>query len=365
MTKKKNARSLDVIAVDIHLRGRTHIIAVGKLLNEAHEACDHGEWCAWLEKEFEWSSTTADRYRKVADLAERFPTVGKVQLAPTTLYALTELEEEVLPAVIDALAKRAKKVFLKVADAAEIVDHVTLVRLYGDFPLATLRELEVTEGCRPWSDKAGEVLKRDKPTTTDAAEKITCAVHRGHVESLYAAHGEMPPVPDDALYLLEDIAEDRRAKMLERLRAAPQPLSADDVETIWVHNLDDDGDGASDEGDGVSPDEDDDDLDDDGVVPDEGDDDGDGGVPETPTSVSPHDEPLVAAINTILSFSLRSPATLCVACNATRLSSVDLIAAANFLSEIAAALAGNNNATKIADRAEARSRRNALRPPTH
>jgi hypothetical protein len=193
MTKKKNARTLDAITVDIHKHERTNIVAVGKLLNETRLACEHGEWCAWLEKEFEWSSTTADRYRAVANLVANSPALGKLQLAPTTLYALIELEEEALPAIIDELAKHAKKVFLKVADATEIIDHVSLVRQYGNFPLATLRELEVIEGRRPWSDKASEALKRIKPTTTDAAAKITGAVQRGHVESLYAAHGKFPP----------------------------------------------------------------------------------------------------------------------------------------------------------------------------
>jgi Protein of unknown function (DUF3102) len=350
----KNARTLDAIAIDIHLRGRTNIIAVGKLLNEAHAACEYGEWCTWLV-EFEWSDSTADRYRKVADLVARFPTVGKVQLAPTTLYALTELEEEALPAVIDELGKRATKVFLKVADATEIIEHVVLVRQYGDFPLATLRALEDIEGRHVWSEQAAESLRCNNPTTEDDVRKITRDVQRSYVESLYAAHGELPPVPDDSLYFLENLAEDSRAKMLERLRAAPQPLSADDVQTIWVHLDDDDGDDAPDEDDGVSPDEDDDDLDD-RDAPDEGDDDGDGGAPEAPTSVSSRDEPLVTAVKTILAFSTHAPVSFRAGCKAASVSSVDLIAAANFLSEIATALAGNDNATKIADRAEARSR---------
>jgi hypothetical protein len=155
----------------------------------------------------------------------------------------------------------------------------------------------------------------------------------------------LPPVPDESLFFLEVIPEDRRGRMLERLRAAPQPLSPEDVKASWVH-LDDGGDDA--------PDEDDDAPDDGYDAPDDVLDD------DAPAeaSVPPHNEPLAAAIKTILTFSNRSPATLCVACKATRLSSVDLIAAANFLSEIAAALAGNNNTTKIADRAEARSRAN-------
>jgi hypothetical protein len=143
---KRNARTLDAIATDIHLRGRSNIIAVGKLLNEACAACEHGEWCQWLSDEFEWSDTTADRYRAVATLAAKFPTVGKLQLAQTTLYALTELEEdEPLPAIIDELAKRATKTFLKAGDATEIIEHVVLVRPHGDFPRATLRALEVLD----------------------------------------------------------------------------------------------------------------------------------------------------------------------------------------------------------------------------
>jgi hypothetical protein len=218
-----------------------------------------------------------------------------------------------------------------------------------------LRALEGLWKPDPWSNKASEALKRDKPTTNDGAEKITRDVQRNYVESLFAAHGELPPVPDDSLFTLTLVSEVRRARMLERLCAAPQPLSPDDVQMIWVH-LDSDGDDSPDEDDGGSPDEVDDDALNDGVAPDDVLD--DDAPAEAPPSVSPHDQPLTSAIETILTFSNRPPATLCVACKATSLSSVDLIAAANFLSEIAAVLAGNSNATKIADRAEARSRAN-------
>jgi hypothetical protein len=341
---KKNARELDAIAADIHLRGRTNIIAVGRLLNEAHEACKHGDWGQWLNDEFEWSGTTADRFRAVATLAELFPKLGKLQLAPTTLYAIVDLAEEAQPDVIDELAKHASKVFLKAPDAAEIIDRVVLARQYGDLPFATLYALDNLITGRPWSDKAAEALKRDQPTTNDDAEKITIHAQRGYVDSLYAAYGGLPPVPGDSLYFLEGLAEDRRARMVERLRAAPQPLSADDVLAISFRR-DDDG------GDGVGGDD----------APDDGDDDhgddGDGDAPAASPDYSLPDEPVVTAIKTILAFASHGPQAFRAGCKSGGVSSVDLIAAANFLSSIAATLAGNN-AARIADRAEARGRAN-------
>ena len=52
----KNRRALDTIADEIHTLQRTNVFAIGDLLIEAHESCDHGEWGDWLSEEFDWSA---------------------------------------------------------------------------------------------------------------------------------------------------------------------------------------------------------------------------------------------------------------------------------------------------------------------
>ena len=76
-SKPTNAkRNLNVIAKDIHTLERRNVFAIGALLIEAKDACEHGEWMDWLDTEFDWSESTAANYMNAFRLKAKFPVVG-------------------------------------------------------------------------------------------------------------------------------------------------------------------------------------------------------------------------------------------------------------------------------------------------
>jgi Protein of unknown function (DUF3102) len=48
-----------------------NVVEIGKLLHQASEKCEHGEYAAWLKSEFEWSDQTALNYRYVFKLTQK------------------------------------------------------------------------------------------------------------------------------------------------------------------------------------------------------------------------------------------------------------------------------------------------------
>lgn len=69
-----NTRTLPQIAKAIKtLEKRTihNVIEIGKLLHEASEKCEHGEYKNWLKSEFSWSDQTALNYRHVYNLTQK------------------------------------------------------------------------------------------------------------------------------------------------------------------------------------------------------------------------------------------------------------------------------------------------------
>lgn len=136
--KRKNVRSLDEIADGIHKLERRNIIDIGNLLLEAKAQCEHGQWLQWLYSEFGWSSTTAERYMKAADLASKFHILQNLRLAATTLYELADHEpEEDLPEIIEELAKHATKSRLAPRDAKRVIKIGIGRHRFGDYPEAT------------------------------------------------------------------------------------------------------------------------------------------------------------------------------------------------------------------------------------
>jgi hypothetical protein len=176
---RTNHRSLDAIANDIHALGRTNVFAEGDLLLEAKETCDHGDWDGFLESNG-WSWDSASRRMEVAKLGTKFRKLRVLKLAKTTLYSLADLAEEdenLLPAIIDALAKHATKVQLKPAIAEDVIRLVQLRQEHGNLPDATLRAFDMW--CEPGfeaSDEIAAALKKQKPTTKEEAEKIVAAI---------------------------------------------------------------------------------------------------------------------------------------------------------------------------------------------
>lgn len=65
------------------------IIEIGQELIAAKAAVGHGNWSAWLEKEFSWTQRTANNFMRVA---ERFGKLENVfQFQPSTLQAMLQL----------------------------------------------------------------------------------------------------------------------------------------------------------------------------------------------------------------------------------------------------------------------------------
>jgi hypothetical protein len=173
---KKNARSLDAIATEIHALERKNIFVIGALLIEAKNSCEHGEWLDWLAREFRYSADTAERTMKVADLATKFRKLRNLKLAKTTLYALTEEAEADLPDIIDALAKCTAKQKLAAAEAAEIIALVRTRRGVGELPDEVLRavadHLDRWGYCPEGRQQVIDAVKQAQPTTVEQVQQI-------------------------------------------------------------------------------------------------------------------------------------------------------------------------------------------------
>jgi Protein of unknown function (DUF3102) len=64
------------------------IVEVGRRLTEAKRIAGHGNWLPWLEKEFGWSSQTADNFVHVFEATGKFPKFGNLSLPISGLYLL-------------------------------------------------------------------------------------------------------------------------------------------------------------------------------------------------------------------------------------------------------------------------------------
>jgi hypothetical protein len=110
---RKNIRTLDEIADEIHKLDRTNIFDKGELLLEAKEQCkaEREKWLDWLAREFgEWSHDSATKYMRVAELGSQFRNLRNLRLAKTTLYELAAHEPETyFPIIINELSKHASK----------------------------------------------------------------------------------------------------------------------------------------------------------------------------------------------------------------------------------------------------------------
>jgi hypothetical protein len=173
--KRKNVRPLDTIADNINRAARGNIIDIGDLLLEAKAQCEYGQWHGWLDAEFTWSADTADRYMMVAELAARFRSLRNLKLAATTLYRLTDHEnEDELPAIIKELAKYATKTPLRPDDARRVIKIGIGRSRFGDHPDATLVQLVELDrfSGEPWSEKAVAALQEREPDTEESARLL-------------------------------------------------------------------------------------------------------------------------------------------------------------------------------------------------
>jgi hypothetical protein len=221
-------RDLADIASDIHALERGSKFDIGKLLIEARDACEHGEWGDWLDREFDWSTTTAANYMAAASLRDKFPTVGDLKVPLRTIYELgldKDIDAADLPAIIAALAEASKSKQINASRADEVINLTVLRIEHGDFPEATLLALDDLNNSE-WTGQAAESLKKATPTTNEEAERIVHAHYRAHVEALYSS--PLPDWIDNGMLDLLENANDY-ARVLGKINAATTPLSYDQV----------------------------------------------------------------------------------------------------------------------------------------
>jgi hypothetical protein len=184
--KRRNARSLDSIAVDIHQLQRGNIIDIGDLLLEAKSQCEHGDWLKWLNCEFDWSVDTAERYMRVSALNVKFRSLRNLKLSATTLYGLTYQEEDELPAMVAELAKYASVARLRALDAGRVIKIGIGRHHFGDHPDATLLQLaELFRFSDSYekgfaNEKAAAALLEFEPDTDETAVALVRTVVADH-----------------------------------------------------------------------------------------------------------------------------------------------------------------------------------------
>jgi hypothetical protein len=234
-------RSLDAIGTD--LRKLRNIFDSGELLVEASEACEHGEWLDWLETYFDASQDTAYRHMASYRLSLKFRTVRNLKVPPSIIYKLAwKTDNPDLPAIIEALNKASKSAGnLSVVDAEQVIDLTELRIKFGDHPTATLFALnENIPDDAEWAAGASEELKKERPTSAEAAEKIVLAHRRKHLEELFG--GALPDwLGEMMLDHLDDVEPEHRKKVLQKLQGASHPLAWRQVAEI-TDDGDEDGD---------------------------------------------------------------------------------------------------------------------------
>jgi hypothetical protein len=178
----KPPRDLDTIAADIHGLERRNAFEIGELLIEAQDACERGQWMAWLDNEFDMSDRTAENYMAASRLKEKFETVSNLPLPCRVIYELgRDVNSEDLPAIIEALAEATKgrSKPIGVVDANNVIFLARQRREYGDYPDAALGAMAEVDG-EPWAAQAIAALKEVRPTTEEAAAEIVDSFRRAH-----------------------------------------------------------------------------------------------------------------------------------------------------------------------------------------
>jgi hypothetical protein len=93
--KRKNTALILISAKIKALENKTitNIVEIGRLLHEASEQCEHGEFLDWLEENFGWSHDTFLNYRNIFELSQN-PNVSdfdKLDISLTALYMAARL----------------------------------------------------------------------------------------------------------------------------------------------------------------------------------------------------------------------------------------------------------------------------------
>jgi hypothetical protein len=108
---KKNARPLSKITAEIHRADRQSLVTIGRLLTEAKQQLDHGQWLPYL-KDLHWTARTAQLYMSVAALVTKYEAIAHLEAAPSALYALVWVAENhdgAMPSAIERLEKSVEE----------------------------------------------------------------------------------------------------------------------------------------------------------------------------------------------------------------------------------------------------------------
>ena len=132
ITLDERANRIRALQADVQ-RG---IIEIGNELLAAKKEVGHGNWSAWLKKEFSWSDRTARRFMAVAERFGKMDNVVRFQ--PSTLQEMLLLPEGTEQEFIDEQANSGKPVELQ--SAREIQRNVKAFKTAHATPKETAEE---------------------------------------------------------------------------------------------------------------------------------------------------------------------------------------------------------------------------------
>src|SRR5215467_1130162 len=96
-----------------------NVVEIGRLLTECKRICGHGKWLPWLEREFGWEETTAQRFMRVHELAlSKSGNLPDLPVSAIYLLAAPSTPKEARDEIIER-AQAGEKV--KVAKAKRVI----------------------------------------------------------------------------------------------------------------------------------------------------------------------------------------------------------------------------------------------------
>jgi hypothetical protein len=253
---RNSRRSLDAIAADLHRADRQSMFEIGKLLAEARDACEHGDWKKWLEDEeenhFPWGYRTALNYIAAHEFKSKYETVSHLRVPARIIYDLAELAEiddkkvfkengdvkgvddPAMPAIIAALKEAGKKKRLTYLEANIKIRFAVLRHKWGNYPDETLDALDSIPEKAEWAEGAIDALKHAKPKKEDAADSIVNNCHHKHLERIYG--GALPTWLSESFLTLDRVEAEHRPEIRRHLNAAKEPLDFNQVMDL-VHEV--------------------------------------------------------------------------------------------------------------------------------
>src|SRR5262245_28324036 len=64
------------------------VVEIGERLSECKRICGHGNWLAWLDREFGWTDKTAENFINVFKLSAKFQNFSNLDLPLSGIYLL-------------------------------------------------------------------------------------------------------------------------------------------------------------------------------------------------------------------------------------------------------------------------------------